>query len=57
MLMLTINDESPIHIGTDITITIKRHGGRTKLLIEAPKEIKVLRDQVYKRIHAMPRKL
>jgi len=56
MLMLAVKDDSPIHIGKDITITLKRDGSRTKVQIDAPKEIQILRDEVYKRIHAMESK-
>jgi len=56
MLILAVKDDSPIHIGKDITITLKRDGSRTKVQIDAPKEIQILRDEVYKRIHAMESK-
>ena len=56
MLMFAVKDYSPTHIGKDITTILKRDGNRTKALIDAPREIKVLRNEVYKRIHAMESK-
>ncbi|NVK31279.1 MAG: carbon storage regulator [Gammaproteobacteria bacterium] len=47
MLTLTIKDNETLHIGDDIKIVIKRANGATsKVSIEAPKAVKILRDKL-----------
>ena len=50
MLILTRSAGESIVIGDNITITILETGGSVRVGIEAPREIEVHRDEVYKRI-------
>ena len=50
MLILTRTAGESIVIGDNITITILETGGSVQVGIEAPREIKVHREEVYKRI-------
>ena len=43
MLALTIKDGEVLHIGDDIKIIMKKGKGGTKVAVEAPKHVKVLR--------------
>ena len=44
MLALTIKDGETLHIGDDIKVVIKKgKSGGTKVAVEAPKDVKVLR--------------
>ncbi len=50
MILARKSNES-IHIGDDIIITVLSvDGGTVKLGVEAPKEVKLLRGEVYERI-------
>jgi carbon storage regulator len=47
MLALTIKDGETLHIGDDIKIVINKvKGSETKLAVEAPKTVKVLRGKL-----------
>ena len=46
-LVITRTEEQTLHIGDDIVITIARaQNNRVKLLIAAPKDIKILRGEL-----------
>jgi carbon storage regulator len=47
MLALTIKDGETLHIGDDIKIVINKvKGSETKLAVEAPKTVKILRGKL-----------
>ena len=49
MLVLTLYDGEAVHIGDDIRIVMDRcidDGNSTRLAIEAPNEVKVLRSEL-----------
>lgn len=51
MLLLTRKPNQSIHIGDDIVVVIiDIKGGQVKLGVEAPKETKVWRNEIYARI-------
>lgn len=51
MLILSRKVDEVIRIGTDITITVTRIGGsQVSLGIDAPREVPVHRDEVYRAI-------
>ena len=51
MLILARKSNESINIGDDIVITVLSiEGGTVKLGVEAPKEVKLLRGEVYERI-------
>ncbi len=53
MLVLTRKTEESIRIGNNIVITVlESSNGHTKLGINAPREVPVHREEVYKRIKA-----
>ncbi|MDH5187338.1 MAG: carbon storage regulator CsrA [Rhodospirillaceae bacterium] len=55
MLVLQRRENEVIRIGDDITITIvdiDRYGKKVRLGIDAPGEISVHREEVYRRIEA-----
>jgi carbon storage regulator len=48
MLILSRKVDEKIKIGTDITLTIiEIHGDQVKIGVEAPKNVKVFRQEVY----------
>jgi carbon storage regulator len=50
MLVLSRKCSERIHIGDDIVLTVIRTGkGRVRLGIEAPKDVRILRDELYNR--------
>ena len=49
MLVLSRKKDEAIRIGDDIVVTVIRDGTNVRLGIEAPKEISVLRDEVWER--------
>ena len=49
MLSLSRKNGQSIMIGENIKITLlKEKSGRTKIGIEAPQEVKILRDEIYR---------
>ncbi|NRP47549.1 carbon storage regulator [Marinobacterium sp. xm-d-543] len=46
MLALTIKDGEVLHIGDDIKIILQKGKGGTKVAVDAPKDIKVLREKL-----------
>ena len=47
MLMLTRKEEQAVQIGDDITMTVYQDKqGRGRLGIDAPKDVKILRDEL-----------
>ena len=51
MLILARKNNESINIGDDIVVTVLSiEGGTVKLGVEAPKEVKLLRGEVYERI-------
>ncbi len=51
MLVLARKNNESIHIGDDIVITVLSvEGGTVKLGVKAPKDVKLLRGEVYERI-------
>lgn len=50
MLILTRKDGETIKIGDNVSITVlSMHGSQVRIGIEAPKEVSVHREEVYKR--------
>jgi carbon storage regulator len=50
MLSITRREDQTFTIGDDITITVKRaRSGQVELGIQAPRDVKVLRDDAKKR--------
>lgn len=53
MLILSRKLDEKIRIGNDITLTIiEIHGDQVKIGVEAPKDIKVFRQEVYEEIQS-----
>ena len=53
MLILTRKSGERITIGDDIVITVLEiKGGQVRLGVEAPREVEVHREEIYKRIQA-----
>mgnify|MGYP002870232847 FL=1 len=51
MLILTRKTNEKIKIGNEITISIiEIHGDQVKIGVDAPKEVKVFREEVYQAI-------
>jgi carbon storage regulator len=50
MLVLSRNVGDSIRIGDDIKITILENDGQVRVGIDAPREVKVHREEVYQRI-------
>jgi len=48
MLTLTVKDNETIHIGDDIQIKVLRNGNQTRVSIDAPREIPILREKLLK---------
>ncbi|MDE7140161.1 MAG: carbon storage regulator CsrA [Treponemataceae bacterium] len=56
MLILSRKVDEKIKIGSDITLTIiEIHGDQVKIGVEAPKNVKVFRQEVYDSIQAQNR--
>ena len=55
MLMLGRNPEEYVVIGDDIVVKVVSADGSLKLAIEAPKEMSILRGEVYERTHEPPK--
>ncbi len=56
MLILSRKVDEKIKIGSDITLTIiEIHGDQVKVGVEAPKKVKVFRQEVYDSIQAQNR--
>jgi len=48
MLVLTRKTDEKIKIGNDITISVVEiHGDQVKIGVEAPKDVKVFREEIY----------
>ena len=48
MLVLTRKTDEKIKIGNDITISaVEIHGDQVKIGVEAPKDVKVFREEIY----------
>ena len=51
MLIFTRKAGQAVHIGDEIRITVKQIKGRqVRLLIEAPKNVPIYRDEIYQQI-------
>ena len=51
MLILTRKARESVKIGDDITVTVlSTNGGQVKLGFEAPRDLSVWREEIYKRI-------
>ena len=46
MLVLAVKDDGKVHIGEDIVIVASKRGNDIKLMIDAPKELLVLREEL-----------
>ena len=46
MLVLSRKDGESIRIGEDIEITVRRRGSQTKLEIDAPRHMRILRSEL-----------
>ena len=55
MLMLGRNPEEYVVIGDSIVIKVVSADGSLKLAIDAPKEMTILRGEVYERTHKPPK--
>lgn len=55
MLMLGRNPEEYVVIGDDIVIKVVSADGSLKLAIDAPKDMPILRGEVYERTHEPPK--
>ena len=49
MLKLSFKDGSKLRIGDDITLIFHINKGQVKVAIDAPKDVKVLREEVLER--------
>lgn len=54
MLMLGRNPEEYVVIGEDIVVKVVSADGGMKLAIDAPKELPILRGEVYEKTHEPP---
>ena len=53
MLILSRNQNEAIHIGDDIKVVIAGvKGGQVRVGVQAPKDVAVYREEIYKRIHS-----
>ena len=50
-LVLTIKDGGKIQIG-EALLSFRREGGRWRVLVEAPEQVKIYRDEVLKKMEA-----
>jgi len=48
MLTLTVKDNETLHIGDDSQIKVQRNGNQTRVSIDAPREIPILREKLLK---------
>ena len=55
MLMLGRNPEEYVVIGDDIVIKVVSVDGSLKLAIDAPKDLPILRGEVYEKNHKPPK--
>lgn len=49
MLVLTRKSGEGVWIGKDIYVMVQVRGGQVRVLIDAPKEVHILRDELKKR--------
>lgn len=53
MLILSRNQNEAIHIGDDIKVVITGvKGGQVRVGVQAPKNVAVYREEIYKRINS-----
>lgn len=53
MLILSRNQNEAINIGDDIKVVITAvKGGQVRVGVQAPKNVAVYREEIYKRIHS-----
>ena len=55
MLMLGRNPEEYVVIGDDIVVKVVSVDGDLKLAIDAPKDMSILRGEVYEKTHKPPK--
>ena len=55
MLMLGRNPEEYVVIGDDIVVKVVSVDGDLKLAIDAPKDMPILRGEVYEKTHKPPK--
>jgi len=48
MLTLTVKDNETLYIGDDIQIKVQRNGKQTRVSIDAPRDISILREKLLK---------
>jgi len=46
MLTLTVKDNDKIYIGDDIVVSIRKSKNQTKVSIDAPRELRILREKL-----------
>jgi carbon storage regulator len=46
MLVLTRRDGESIKVGDNVTITVSQHKNAVKVMIEAPREVRILRGEL-----------
>ena len=46
MLTLTVKNDETIYIGDDIQIKVQRNGNQTRVSIDAPRDIPILREKL-----------
>jgi len=46
MLILTVKDNDKIYIGDDIVVSIRKSKNQTKVSIDAPRELRILREKL-----------
>lgn len=49
MLVITRRSNEGVWIGKDIFVMVQVRGGQVRMLIEAPKDVHILRDELKKR--------
>jgi carbon storage regulator CsrA len=49
-LTLTLKDDEKIYVGDNIIISVYRHKSAIRISIEAPREIRILRDKIKREI-------